>query len=204
METLKSNIAEWGIETRSVGGEFGCGDDALIHWHLTGGLVAVVDGLGHGPSASMAAHAALDAIRVNPDDPPGQILARCHEATRRTRGLTMAIASIDAQQGQMTWFGVGNVHGTLVRSAPGHAPVRESLLVRSGVVGHRIPPIVPTIVPLEAGDILALATDGIRSGFETSILPEEGAQAAAARILACHGRPTDDALIVVVRYRGLS
>lgn len=192
------------METRSVGGEFGCGDDALIHWHLTGGLVAVVDGLGHGASASMAARAALEAIRANPEDPPGRLLARCHEATRQTRGLTMGIASIDARQGQLTWLGVGNVQGTLVRSAPGRAPVRDSLLVRSGVVGHRIPPIVPMIVPLEAGDILVLATDGIRSGFETSIVPEEDAQAAAARILEHHARPTDDALVVVVRYRGLS
>lgn len=203
MEALTSNIAEWGIETRSVGGEFGCGDDALIHWHSTGGLVAVVDGLGHGPGASAAAQAALEAIKANPQDPLERLLTRCHEATRQTRGLTMAIASIDAQQGQMAWLGVGNVHGSLVRSAPGKEPVLESLLVRSGVVGHRIPPIVPLMIPLAAGDILAIATDGIRTGFERMILPEERPEAAAARILEQHGSPSDDALVVVVRYKGL-
>jgi len=193
VEALTSNIAEWGIETRSVGGEFGCGDDALIHWHSTGGLVAVVDGLGHGPGASAAAQAALEAIKANPQDPLERLLTRCHEATRQTRGLTMAIASIDAQQGQMAWLGVGNVHGSLVRSAPGKEPVLESLLVRSGVVGHRIPPIVPLMIPLAAGDILYYeagqtppinkdATNGVRFGYALAAVSSGATTTIAVKI----------------------
>jgi len=203
METLKSSIAEWGVETRSIEGAFGCGDDCIVRWHRTGGLVAVVDGLGHGPDASFAARAAIDVLNAHAGEGPERLLTRCHEAARRTRGLTMAIASIDAKRGVMEWLGIGNVQGILIRARPGRQPSRESLLVRSGVVGQRIPPLVPTVVTLESGDILALATDGIQSGFESSIRAKEGAQATATRILEHHARPSDDALVAIVRYRGL-
>ena len=202
METLRSDLAEWAVETRSIAGTFGCGDDCVVQWHRTGGLVAVVDGLGHGPDASLAAHAALHELRAHPGEPPERLLARCHQAARQTRGLTMAIASIDANRGVMSWLGVGNVQGILVRASPARPLANESLLVRSGVVGHRIPPMVPTVVTLQAGDILALATDGIRSGFEGSIAAGGDARATAARILELHARATDDALVVVVRYLG--
>ena len=115
----------------------------------------------------------------------------------------MALASIDAKSGLMAWLGIGNVQGVLVRAAPGRTPPRESLLVRSGVVGHRIPPLVPAVLRLEVGDVLALATDGIQTGFEGSVRAAEEVQAAATRILNSHGRPSDDALVVVVRYRGM-
>lgn len=202
METLRSDLAEWGVETRSIAGTFGCGDDCVVQWHRTGGLVAVVDGLGHGPDASLAAHAALQELRAHAEDPPERLLERCHQAARRTRGLTMAIASIDANRGRMAWLGVGNVQGILVRASPARPFAGESLLVRSGVVGHRIPPIVPAVVALEAGDVLALATDGIRSGFESSIVAGGDVRTTAARILKLHARATDDALVVVVRYLG--
>ena len=202
METLKSNLAEWGVGTRAIGGTVG-GDDCVVRWHRTGGLVAVVDGLGHGPDASLAARTAIEVLQSHAAESPERLLLRCHEASRRTRGLTMAIAAIDAKIGLMAWLGVGNVQGALIRAAPGRNPPRESLLVRSGVVGHRIPPLVPEIVRLEAGDVLALATDGIRSGFEGSIFAAEGVQAAATRVLETHGSSSDDALVVVVRYRGM-
>lgn len=202
METLKSEIAEWGIGTRSIEESAGCGDDCIVRWRRSGGLVAVVDGLGHGQEASFAARAAIKVLEANPTESPEGLLKRCHEATRHTRGLTMALASIDADSGLMTWLGVGNVQGVLVRAAPGTLLPRESLLVRSGVVGHRIPPLVPTTVSIGPGDVLALATDGIRTDFESSIVAREDARAASSRVLEQYALPSDDALVVVVRYLG--
>ena len=202
METLRSEIAEWGVGTRSIGDTAGCGDDCLVRWHRSGGLVAVVDGLGHGRDASLAARSAIDVLDAHTTEPLERLLQRCHEAARETRGLTMALAAIDADKGSMAWVGVGNVQGLLVRARPGSSLPREPLLVRSGVVGQRIPPLVPVTVPIEPGDVLAMATDGIRSEFESSISTGEAATVAATRVLERYALPTDDALVVVVRYLG--
>jgi serine/threonine protein phosphatase PrpC len=53
---------------------------------------------------------------------------------------------------------------------------------------------------LEDGDVMVLATDGIGSGFAQAIAPGGTAQEIADRILAAHGKDSDDALVVVVRY----
>ena len=52
------------------------------------------------------------------------------------------------------------------------------------------------------GDVLVLATDGIQAVFADSLDISGSAQAITERILAAHRRPTDDALVVAVRYLG--
>jgi hypothetical protein len=76
------------------------------------------------------------------------------------------------------------------------------LVQRSGVVGGQLPAGVSTArVPLQPGDTLALATDGVRTDF-TQLVPDVSPQQLAERILAECGRRDDDALILVARYRG--
>ncbi len=53
-------------------------------------------------------------------------------------------------------------------------------------------------------DLLVLATDGVRRSFMDEPLGGEATDELAARILANHGRTSDDALVLVVRYRGPS
>jgi hypothetical protein len=53
---------------------------------------------------------------------------------------------------------------------------------------------------LAAGDLLVMATDGIDPGFASALDGGGAAQTVAERIFAAHGKGTDDALVVVVRY----
>jgi hypothetical protein len=58
-------------------------------------------------------------------------------------------------------------------------------------------------IPVETGDLLIFATDGIRSAF-TRALPLTGSPLEMADyILAEHRRGTDDALVLVARYQGV-
>ena len=52
------------------------------------------------------------------------------------------------------------------------------------------------------GDTLILATDGVRSRFAEDQGVGFAAPPSAERILADHGKETDDALVLVVRYLG--
>ncbi|MGH7347959.1 MAG: SpoIIE family protein phosphatase, partial [Candidatus Rokuibacteriota bacterium] len=136
------------------------------------------------------------------DRPVAQLLRECHQSLIGTRGAVISAAAFSIHDETMTWLGVGNVEGLLLR-APGSGGRRtESLLVRGGVVGARMPALVSDVVPVRRGDMLILATDGVRSDFLDAPLPYQEPQALADRVLARWGTQTDDALVLVVRYLG--
>ena len=82
-----------------------------------------------------------------------------------------------------------------------HAPPRqESLLLRPGVLGDRLPRLSASVIPVSAGDVLIFATDGLREGFAAHSNLRDSPQQIADRILDQYGRETDDALVLVARY----
>lgn len=205
-----SPLIEWGVAAQSLNGGAESGDQYLIRPFPNGVLVAVVDGLGHGPKAATVAKTVVTTLEGHAHESVVPLLKRCHEELMGTRGVVMSLASFSALGETMTWLGVGNVRGLLLRADAESSPARESLLLRGGVVGYRLPTLRPTAIPVVRGDTLILATDGIRSGFAEGlrIKPVEGLtggdlpQQIADRILARYGRGTDDALVLVTRYRG--
>jgi serine/threonine protein phosphatase PrpC len=103
----------------------------------------------------------------------------------------------------MTWLGVGNVQGTLMRAAARNGNVRETLLLRGGVVGSQLPPLQATVLPVAQGDTVYFVTDGIRGDFAESLTAKENPQRAADRILEQFRNGNDDALVVVARLTGM-
>src|SRR6185503_14889790 len=99
------------------------------------------------------------------------------------------------------WLGVGNVEGVLLRS---DGSPTESIALRDGVVGYRLPPLRAEILSLRKGDMLVLATDGIKSDFKIGLDVESSPRALAESIHTRSGRTTDDACVIVARYLGFS
>jgi negative regulator of sigma-B (phosphoserine phosphatase) len=192
---------ERGLAEAALRGESRSGDRAVFAAWDGGALVAAVDGLGHGEDAAEAALAAERVLTAHARESPEALLRRCHEALLRTRGVVMTLAWFDLEACTLTWTGVGNVEGRLLRAdaQPGVAP--ESALIKGGVVGYSLPHVRATHTRLEGGDTLVLATDGVSSAFGRTLRGDVPAQSLAERILAEHGRGTDDALVVVVRLR---
>jgi phosphoserine phosphatase RsbX len=91
------------------------------------------------------------------------------------------------------------VEGVLLRANANCVPARESVLLRGGVVGYQIPPLRAVTHPVAAGDMLILATDGIRAGFGDGGGVEASPRETADRILAQYAKDTDDALVLVAR-----
>jgi phosphoserine phosphatase RsbX len=191
---------EAGIAERPLQGEPRSGDRAVLVAFDGGALVAAIDGLGHGGEAADASEAAAAVMAAHPDAEPEELIEACHVALARTRGAVMTLAWFDLEQGHMSWTGVGNVEGRLVHAAAGPRTPTEGALTKGGVVGYNLPSIRVTGTDLQDGDVMVLATDGIHSGFAQSIAAGGSAQDIADRILAEHGKASDDALAVVVRY----
>jgi negative regulator of sigma-B (phosphoserine phosphatase) len=104
----------------------------------------------------------------------------------------------------MTWLGVGNVQGVLMRADAKKGNVREALLLRAGVVGSQLPALQATVLPIVRGDTLFFATDGVRSDFSVTLSALENPQRAADRILEQYRSGTDDALVLVSRLTGIN
>jgi phosphoserine phosphatase RsbX len=196
-------LIEWGVAARVLPGEKQSGDLHLVRATARGVLVAVVDGLGHGSEAASAAHAAVAALNRHPDESPLRLLERCHQALQGTRGAVLSVACFDRGQ-SVTWVGVGNVEGRLLNpdGADGFARLREALVTRGGIVGSQLPRVQPRTLPVAFGDILIFATDGIKENFTDRLSADATPQQLADQILASYGKGTDDALVLVARYRG--
>ena len=200
--TVTTGTADWIVWAAAgtpVPSETISGDGYLVVPRPLRTLIAVMDGLGHGPDAHEATSAAIAAIAETPDEPLRSLFERSNMALQRTRGVVMTIAAI-AGDGQMEWLGVGNVSGYVVRSAPPHH--HEAALTRGGVVGWQMPSLHPRSARLDAGDVVIMATDGIRDGFAGSVEPILSPRVIASRILEENGRGYDDALVLVARYDG--
>lgn len=194
-------IIEYGVAGYALPGQSESGDHHLIRHRSNGVLIAVIDGLGHGDEAAFAAKSAVQVLQGSRHESVIALMQQCHEKLRSTRGVVMSMASIDAAQGLMTWIGVGNVHGLMLRHRAIKGSPHEELLLRAGVVGAQLPPLQAAVLPVAHGDTLVFATDGIHGEFTDDLSALEPPQKCADRILASYCRRNDDALVVVTRYR---
>jgi len=195
-------IIALGVAEAPMPGEHESGDLYLLQPSLNGVLLAVVDGAGHGTEAAAAARIAAATLEAFARESPIALIRRCHNDLNGTRGVVMTLAFFHHPDRTMTWLGVGNVEGVLFRpSAEGHAP-SERVLLRGGLVGHQLPALRASVLPVTPNDILILATDGIRPDFADRLVLDGDLQQIADRILVQHRKETDDALVVVARYLG--
>ena len=197
-------MVEYGVAKFVLPGQGESGDQHLVCCNRNGILVAAIDGIGHGEAAANAARAAAALLRSSADQPIISLVERCHEKLRATRGVVLSLAFIEPGQGMMTWLGVGNVQGVLMRADAKNGNAQESLLLRAGVVGSQLPALQGTVLPIAQGDTLFLATDGVRSDFSMALSARENPQRAADRILEHYGSGNDDALVLVARLTGIN
>jgi negative regulator of sigma-B (phosphoserine phosphatase) len=200
METMNQGAVEWGIAGSVSPGQSQSGDRHVVCPFPDGFLMAVLDGLGHGNGAALAAARAVRVLEEGAHEPIIALMRRCHEELRATRGAVMSVASFNISYGLMTWLGVGNVQGILRHSGTQSLKPPEVLLLRAGVVGMFLPPLGAAVLPVLPGDILIFATDGVREDFAQSSLESDTPQKAAEEILSQFGKGNDDALVLVARF----
>lgn len=199
---MTTPLINWAVSELTLPGHPESGDRYLVVPVPHGVLVAVVDGLGHGDEAAAAAKGAIATLEKGSQESVIPLVRRCHESLRATRGVVMSLASFNALDETMTWLGVGNVEGTLIRADPQARPAYESLLLRAGVIGDQLPSLHASIIPLVQGDTLIFLTDGVRMPSVQDVNLGSPPKQLAAHILANYSKGTDDALVLVARYIG--
>jgi negative regulator of sigma-B (phosphoserine phosphatase) len=203
-ETRQRTVVDWGVAGRPMAGQELSGDLHVVQPFDEGVLLAVIDGVGHGAEAIAAARVAAGIVSEHASESVLSLIRHCHQAMAGTRGAVVTLASLNALENTVTWLGVGNVEGHLLRTGAANNEADESLLLRNGLVGFQLPALQAAVLPLEPGDALIFATDGIRRGFERGLNRAGTPQQVADWILTQHFKGTDDALVLVARYAGLA
>ena len=197
-----SGFVTWGSAIRCRPGQATAADMAVVERVGDTVIVAAVDGSGHGPEAVRAAQITVGVLADYDREDVTVVAERCHRALRGSRGAAVSIAVLSALTRTLTWVAVGNVEGRLVRAGTTVQPPAVALRLPGGVSGHQLPRLRPATLPLRVGDVLVLATDGIRPAFADRVDLTGTPQTIADRIAREHWNAVDDALAVVVRYRG--
>jgi serine phosphatase RsbU (regulator of sigma subunit) len=197
---MEDQLIEWSAAILALKGQTISGDIFLIRPFPNGVLVAAVDGIGHGPEAHAAAQIAISILEAKADQSIVSLVQNCHEALKSMRGVVMSLASFNKAEKTMTWLGVGNVEGRLLRANPETSQKRENLLLRGGIVGQNLPTLITSTLSVNPGDTLIFASDGIRSDFALSLDVNSPPQQLVKDIIARSSKDTDDTLVVVARY----
>lgn len=170
-----------------------CGDDAIFVRTDQGLLLAVFDGLGHGPDAAVASGLAAEHVLARPLGPLDAMMADLHDVLRPSRGAAGALVRM---RHDLEHVCLGNV-ATQVH-VPGQRP--RSLPCGAGIIGRKQGPARVERVEHGGFGTVVLTTDGLdsRSG------PLRGMEQAhplflAGQVFQRQLRGTDDALVLVAR-----
>ncbi|MFE1749235.1 SpoIIE family protein phosphatase [Streptomyces anandii] len=152
-----------GVRVGGLNVPFGGGEYSGDAWAWVGAgelrTLMLADGLGHGPNASRASAAAVEALHRSPRLSPAQLLRQLDAALRGTRGAAVAVAQLDLRERVLRFAGVGNI-GARLREPDGWRP----LLSRPGIVGVHRPGTLPEARrPWTDESLLIVHSDGLPS-----------------------------------------
>lgn len=202
MSISRSGHLDWAIAGRPAQGQDDTGDIASVQAVGDRCVLAVIDGLGHGPEAATAANRAIQAIADDPAQPLTTLLQSAHRNLVESRGAAATLAILDGPTGELRWMGVGNVEGVVVRRDEDARPRNHGVFLRSGVLGRELPSLrQPEPLQLQDGDRIAFATDGVRVDLAEALQRDLAVDRLAEQIVADHATPADDAVVLVARYR---
>lgn len=190
---------EVGIVGRPHPGERVSGDHAGFRRTSEQLLLAVADGLGHGPHARRASSAAIRAAMSQGGAELDTLLLEAHGALHDTRGAVMAAARVHEKAGQVDVAAVGNI--TVEVRGPRQAQRFGGSSFTLGVRG-RLPRVWSESATLTPWDAVVLFSDGVSSradlGVDTSLLLEHPV-VMAHQILLRFAVEHDDVVVLVAR-----
>jgi anti-sigma regulatory factor (Ser/Thr protein kinase) len=178
-------------------GEEVSGDGWSVQRDDDGMSLLVVDGLGHGTEAALAANAAIEQFGRSRGAGPAEMISALHFAMRPTRGGAVAVARVDWRTSTVAFAGLGNIAGTL---AGADGQVRR-MVSHNGTAGHVARKVQAFDYPCGDG-LLIMHSDGIATSWSLGAYPglaNAHPMLVAAVLYRDWARGRDDATVVVAR-----
>lgn len=191
---LSRRLGAW---SRPRPGDDANGDAYFVREHDGETLLAVVDGLGHGRGARVAAQAALDTLGRWQGEPLNEVVEGVHDALRSTRGAVMGAVVINEARGSFNYVGVGNIEVRVFNSPEPARPVPAN-----GTLGARLSQVRVWPHRWEPGTTICIASDGLSATWDLLNYPgllTRSPQLLAGVLLRDYVRNSDDATVLVYR-----
>ncbi len=170
-------------------------------WAMTLGdgssALVMADGLGHGMKAYEAARTAVQTFVSHAQGPPGEYLSHAHDAMRATRGAALAMARFDVDATSITFAGVGNIAGVIVK----RDGRQHGMVSNNGTVGADTLSIKEFSYEWNTGEPLVMHTDGLQTRWSLADRPGLASCHPAIVAAVLHRdflRGRDDATVVVM------
>ena len=194
-----TSVYEIGAVSVPMPGEMVCGDGWWAEKTADRVLIALVDGLGHGPVAHHAAETAISIVHSNRDQAPRSLMALVHEGLRQTRGAAVLLVEVNFARQSLTCCGVGNIAGMIVA-----ADRTRGLVSQHGIAGANKVRLQVFNYPFPSDALLILHSDGLKASWTIDsygdLLRREPQLIAAVLYRDfVHGR--DDTTVVVLSPR---
>jgi negative regulator of sigma-B (phosphoserine phosphatase) len=157
--------------------------------HQRRALIAVIDGLGHGPGASEVAGAAAECLEsISLETPVLGIMQQVHAKLEGSRGAAATVCLL--RDGDVEACAVGNVE---LRSAE----LRLPLVLSAGILGVRVHKFRICQARISSPARLVLFSDGISSRVRLEGFRRLSPTAACKEIIHKYRRQEDDATVLV-------
>ena len=194
---LHSGLTVGILSTAFPGEEFN-GDGWVIKNCAGLMLFVVVDGLGHGASASDAAREAERIVRENSSSSPTALIEECHKALAKTRGAAIGIAALPSNGRTLTFAGTGNIAGSISTDA-----ASRGLASHNGTLGHVMSRVQEFTYPWTDESLLVIHSDGISMRWNLNNYPGLRAKHPSLIAAVLHrdfARTHDDSTILVAKH----
>ena len=156
----------FGATQQAIHGETLCGDGWAAALRSDALSVLVLDGLGHGAAAHVAASAGIGAFLAMAPDEPVTLMGELNTAMTGSRGGAVAIATYDVTTKSLRYAGIGNIGGTL-----NNLDGSRGLASHPGIVGVQARRAQPFDFPRVAGKLLVMHSDGLQSRWSLRDYP---------------------------------
>lgn len=186
----------FGVSQTALHGEVYCGDGWALASKDTTWSFLMVDGLGHGEAAAMAAEAAVKAFVAQPLVDPAALMGELHQAMMGTRGGAVALARVDSAQGTLRFSGIGNISASLLT-----AESARGLASHPGIVGAQFRRAQAFDFSDIIGQLLIMHSDGLQSRWRMADYPGLWQRHPAVIAAVLHrdfNRTRDDATVMVI------
>ena len=175
-------------------GEIQNGDAVLVRQSVLGHtILAVLDGLGHGPDAAQASRKAIELLTLMPfETNVHDAMQEVHRELRGTRGAAGTLCII--RDFKLEICAVGNVAMMCTNCT-------VPLVLSAGVLGHQVSKFRVAASQLNGNARLALLSDGVSLRFRLEEYRHLEPLAACQEILNRYRRKEDDATVLVADVR---
>ena len=182
--------------SRPCQGERVNGDLAMVAERDQWLLLAVIDGLGHGPEAHGVSLRARDFLEKNWTEDAIATMQRLHEHLRGSIGAVAGIAVANRVTGDVRFAGIGNITYRLF------GPRASRLVSMAGNLGHQIRTPQLQHHQLTDEDVVVMYSDGIKDRFDQEDYPQlryQSAETIARTVVDRFGKAHDDATCLAMR-----